>query len=62
MRKPEIYEFARSQSIYHTTNPVESTSLAIWGIEGVKIPETKTNHYLSIRRLNMLEMYAGLDQ
>ena len=37
-------EFVIRRSIYPTTAPVELRSLAIWGIEGMKVPETKTNH------------------
>ena len=51
--RKKYYEFVTShwQSIYPTTtNPVELRSLEIWGIEGMKVPETKTKHYLSIRR------------
>ena len=58
-------EFATIQSIYPTAAPVESRSLAIWGKEGMKVPETKTDHYFSIRRLSMryfIYTYAGLDQ
>lgn len=40
----KYYEFVNRQSIYPTTGPVESRSLAIWGIDGMKVPETKTNH------------------
>ena len=46
-------EFVIRRSIYPTTAPVELRSLAIWGIEGMKVPETKTNHELSIRILNL---------
>ena len=43
MRK-KYHEFEASQNIYPTAGPVASRSLAIWGIEGMKVPETRTNH------------------
>jgi hypothetical protein len=40
----KYHEIAISQSIHPMAGPVESRSLAIWGIEGMKVPETKTSH------------------
>jgi len=41
------YSFQKSKSPYLTDSPVVPSSFAIWGIDGMKVPEVKTDRLLS---------------